>query len=511
MIRFQQSRYTITVPLTEGRELAYNSLSGGLAIMDRDDVDLYYRCDDTLVLDEQESTVQGLAQGGYLVRHDVDELSIVEHQYNAHRYDPNTMILTIAPTLACNFGCDYCFQGQDKPSENMSEEVQDAIIDLVKRVAPKINRLHVAWYGGEPLIRPKIVEALSDRLIAVCDMNQIVYDAMIVTNGFRLTAEIARALYARRVKQVQITLDGMPEYHDQRRALLSGKPTFETITDNVASFIEEVPLTVSVRVNIDERNGPEIHGLMDHLADIGLAGHKNLAVYFAPVEAITDGCHSIADVTLGKSAYAKLETELYQRAFELGLTSLPYPPRFKGTCLAVRPKGFVIVPNGDVHKCWDTVQDHSKKVGTIFNVDALNHDERVLNWLKWTPFDNESCRNCKILPNCTGACAYKFVHAHDTRGEAAVLPCPSWKYNIKEKLVMQAVSSGLIGEADYIADQIVTDPTELCADVELGGHDLPEPMQAMLAQLVDDEPDQLDGDSTVLIQLSDIRRKQPTA
>ncbi len=487
MIRFSRSRYTITIPLTEGRALAYNSLSGGLALLDADELELHDRCVDTLVLDEHDPTVRALVEGGYLVRHDVDELSILEGQYRAHRFDPNTMILTIAPTLACNFGCDYCFQGQDKPAGTMSDEVQDAIVALVDRVAGRINRLHVAWYGGEPLLRMSIIESLSDRLIASCDRNGVAYDAMIVTNGHRLTAPVARALWSRRVKQAQITLDGMPEYHDQRRALLSGKPTFDTIADNVASWIDEVPMTVSVRVNIDDRNGDQITGLIDHLVAVGLSGRSNLALYFAPVEAITDGCHDIAEVTMGKSAYGRLETELHRYAYEKGLSGLPYPPRFRGTCLAVRPKGFVIVPDGDVHKCWDTVHDRGRRVGTIFDVDALNHDERVLDWLRWSPFDHRACRNCRILPNCAGACAYKFVHAHDTRGEAAVLPCPSWKYNIKERLLLRATASGLIGDGDYDPAAVATDPAELCADVELaGGDDLPAAMQAMLRQLADD-------------------------
>lgn len=483
MIRFTQSRYTILVSLTNGGALAYNSLSGGFALMEAHERRLYEQVDEGTVLDETDSTVKALAQGGYIVRHDVDELSVIEHQYNTHRFDPNTMILTIAPTLACNFGCDYCFQGQNKDPETMSPEVQDAVVALVKRVAPKINRLHVAWYGGEPLVRAKIVEALSDRFIAICDSNDIHYDAMIVTNGYKLRAEVARSLYVRRVKQVQVTLDGMPEYHDQRRMLLSGKGTFKTITDNLKEWIDEVPLTVSIRVNIDDRNKEDIHGLLYHLAEVGLARKKNLGVYFAPVEAMTEGCHSIADVTMGKSEHALLEADLYKHAFDVGLTGLPYPPRFRGNCSAVRPKGFVIVPNGDIHKCWDTVSWPERRVGTIFNVDALNHDERVLNWLRWTPFKNDTCRNCRILPNCAGACAYKFVHAHDTRGEAAVLPCPSWKYNIKEKLVLRAVRMNIISEEDYTLKMIRTDPKELCADVHIDdGEALPENMQAMLEQ-----------------------------
>lgn len=484
MSAFVQSRYSITVPLKNGRALAYNSLSGGLALWEADENALYDCVGEGAPVDEYHSTILELAKGGYIVRDDVDELAAIEQQYKAHRYDQNTMILTIAPTLACNFGCDYCFQGQDKAKEAMSQQVQDAIVGLVQRVAPRIKHLHVAWYGGEPLVKVNIIEALSDRLIPLCDSKKIKYDAMIVTNGYKLNAEVARSLYVRRVKTVQITLDGMPDYHDTRRVLLSGKGTFEKITDNIREWIDEVPLSVSVRVNIDSRNAVDIHNLIDYMSEIGLARKKNLQMYFAPIEAMTEGCHNIVDVTMSKMDYGQLETELYRHGFEAGVTSLPYPPRFRGTCAAVRPKGFVIVPNGDIHKCWDTVSWPERKVGTIFNLDALNTDERVLNWLRWTPFENDTCRNCKILPNCAGACAYKFVHAQDTRGEAAVLPCPSWKYNIKEKLVLRAEKMKLISAADYDPEMIRTIPQELCADVHMdGGHELPQNMMAMLQQL----------------------------
>ena len=92
-----------------------------------------------------------------------------------------------------------------------------------------------------------------------------------------------------------------------------------------------------------------------------------------------------------------------------------------------------------------------------------------MQWLQWTPFDNETCKNCKLLPNCAGACAYKFVHAELTRGEAAVLPCPSWKYNIKERLLNRAIAMGAITAEDVDPEAAHTDPSELCADVHLGG------------------------------------------
>jgi uncharacterized protein len=287
---------------------------------------------------------------------------------------------------------------------------------------------------------------------------------MMVTNGYRLTAETAEILHRHKVSTVQVTLDGDAEAHDERRTLLGGQPTFGRIAKNLLAVATSVPIRISIRVNIDSRNSGSIRSLLDRLAELGLGKSRNVGVYFAPVEAITEKCHAVTDVCLSKSGYGALEAELTRYAFDLGLTSLPYPPRFRGLCGAMRPKGFVIAPNGDLHKCWDTITLADQKIGTVFHLDALKTDERHLAWLRWTPFDNETCRNCRILPNCAGSCAHKFVNPEQTRGEGGSLPCPSWKYNINERLVLTAERRGAIGADDYDADQIRTDPSQLCAE-----------------------------------------------
>jgi len=479
------SRYTITTPLRGGRVLAYNSLSGALALWEAEDRLAYAHIAAGGLADAAEESAAQFAHGGFVVPEGTDELALIERQYNAHRYDMSSMILTVAPTLACNFGCDYCFQGQDKPNEGMREDVQDALLALVQRVSPAIKRLHIAWYGGEPLLRRDLIASLSDRLIELCRQRGLAYDAMIVTNGYFLDVEVARKLVDRRVRAAQITLDGLPSYHDARRHLHSKKGTFARIVDNLKAVVDAVPeLAISVRVNIDDRNREDIEGLLDLLAEQGLGGRPNLKLYFAPIEAMTEGCHGVTDVTMSKSRYARLEADLYRHGFKAGLTALPYPPRFHGTCAAVRPRGFVIVPSGDIHKCWDTVSDPSRAIGTLFDLDALNHSELSKAWLRWTPFENQTCRNCKILPNCAGACAYKFVHSGSQRGEAAILPCPSWKYNIRERLLLRAVESGALTRDDYDAEEARTDPQDLCAEVHIdGGAPLPAEMQALYRQI----------------------------
>jgi len=474
------SRYNISVPLKNDRTLVYNSLSGAFALWEAGENAVFAKLEAGTPEAELDSTVlHDLHRGGYIVREGFDELEYLKNDYQTKRFDKGQVVLTIAPTMACNFGCDYCFQGQDKPDDTMSQDVQDRIIAMVENNIPTMRGLGVAWYGGEPLMRHKVIKEMSDRLIAVAKKRRIKYSAIIVTNGFLLTADIARMLAERAVTVAQITLDGTPEHHDTRRHLLSKKPTFERIVENLKVAADAAPSIMwSIRVNIDSRNHKDIRRLIDMLVDAGLGNRKNVKMYFAPVEAMTEGCHNVSDVTMTKQIYGQLEAELTRQAYDAGLTHLPFPPRYHGTCGAVRPGGFVVLPTGDIHKCWDTVSWPDKKVGDIFNLEALSTSEMAMKWLKWTPFDNETCKNCKLLPNCAGACAYKFVHSADTRGEAAVLPCPSWKYNMRERLIHRALGKKMITEDDYEPAAITTIPSELCADVHIdGGKALPDEMQ----------------------------------
>jgi uncharacterized protein len=463
MSAYAESRYNIVVPLKRGRRLVYNSLSASTAVLEADDCAALNR----IATYETEAgaadaVLRDLLRGGFVVPADMDELQIARSEYEAQRYDPGQLTLTIAPTLACNFGCDYCFQGCDKPAGKMQQDVQDAVVALVERASRAVQRIGIAWYGGEPLLALPVIEALSERMRVVAAERRLGYECMIVTNGYRLTADVASRLHRQCIHTAQVTLDGDAESHDERRTTLGGQGTFARITRNLREVIDETPMKISVRVNIDARNAASVRELLDRLAAMGFNRQHNFSVYFAPVEAITEKCHVVSDLCMSKSAYGELEADLVRYAFDRQLTGLPYPPRFRGICGAMRPKGFVVAPTGDLHKCWDTISFPEHRIGTVFDLDALKTDARHRSWLQWTPFENEMCRNCRILPNCAGSCAHKFLNPEQTRGESASLPCPSWKYNIKERLVMMAEHRGAISAGDYDTDQIRTIPSELC-------------------------------------------------
>lgn len=452
------SRYNILIPVKGARALAYNSMSGAFAVWDEADLALYDRVERGEI-EVGAAELQPFLPGGYVVARDSDELDELRRRYEAARFDPTRMVLTIAPTLGCNFSCSYCFQGLDKPWNRIGGHVKDALYAFLEQKTKEMGSLHVAWYGGEPLMDKKSIWDMSERIIDICKRNDCAYSSFIVTNGYFLDVETAKRLYDYKVTTGQVTLDGPAEYHDGRRHLLSKKPTYERIVQNLQDVVASVPITISIRVNVDAQNKDDIKELMDDLAARGLGGKKTLAVYFAPVEAITKECHSCNDETMSKVEYGRLEAELYRYAFEKGLSALPKPPMFHGNCQAVRPNGYLLAPNGDLHKCWDTVMIPDMKVGDIFNPEAVAAHPLQKAWVKWSPFDNATCRACPILPVCAGACAYKFIHADRTLGEGGALPCPSWKFNMAERLFLRAEKMGLVKREDWCDGEVTQQAT----------------------------------------------------
>lgn len=441
------SRYTILVPLRGDQHLAYNTVSQAFSVWDADDFALW-----------SELIRKGSApfapshrpfmQGGYVLNAAADELAEVRKAYEAQRNYDGHVMLTIAPTLACNFACHYCFQGLDKPFNKMIPKVTEATKAYIRNHLEGRKSLHVTWYGGEPLMARDTIYDIAGDTIDFCDANEIKYSSYMISNGYHLTPSVAKKLQQLRVSGVQITIDGDEESHDSRRHLTSGRGSFARILENVKAIAADRLMSVSIRVNMDGQNETEARALLDILHENGLGIHNGISVYFAPVENVAEASKA-CDNCFSKAKYAGIEDKMQAIAFEKGLMSLPKAPSFLGICQAMRSNSYVIVPNGDLHKCWDTVMDPRLRVGSVLGNTRQNDAKTEALWNEWTPFDNPVCSSCTLLPSCAGFCAFKFVHNDYASGEAAKLPCPSWKFNMAEKLFRRAKEKKIISDADW--------------------------------------------------------------
>ena len=440
------SDYTVLVPLSGERNLAYNTVSQAFSIWDENDTALW-----TDLVQSGElpfgAAYRPFVQGGYVVNAEADERRTVRRNYERARHNDGHMMMTIAPTLSCNFGCHYCFQGVDKPLTKMTPKVREATKAYLLDQLHGRRSFHLTWYGGEPLMDMETIWDVSAAAIQYCDENSIKYSSMMISNGYKMTVPVAEKLNKARVSKVQITIDGDEAMHDSRRHLTSGRGTFQKILDNVRAVTERKLLKVSIRINMDGQNEAEARTLLDILQANGFGVHNGVSVYFAPVESVAEaeGCTSC----LPKTEYADLENRLHLLAFEKGLISLPKVPRHLGLCTAVKPNSYVVVPNGDLHKCWDTVMDAKLRVGSVMGSSRKSDTKTEAMWNAWSPFENEVCSNCQLLPACAGACAFKFVHNDYASGETGKLPCPSIKFNMAEQLFLRAKARGFVSDDDW--------------------------------------------------------------
>jgi uncharacterized protein len=393
----------------------------------------------------EENFLDRLIINNFVVPGDVDETILLEEKYNNTRNNNNNVSITILPTLDCNFSCRYCYQGNAKNSEEMSLEVQDKWIRFIKEELNGNKSISITWFGGEPTLSLHVIKRMSDILISYCDRNNIYYTASFITNGYNLTPELVGELYVRRVRYIQITFDGPSEVHNQVRFL---KPayedkggSFDRIIQNINDFVKEYSINTVLRVNVEKRNINQCYQLVDELSE-KIEPNKNVSIYFSPVRASTPSCSNIADYTLDAMEFAEMETKLIEYAFGKKLLVVGLPMHNMGLCVATNKHGYVGTPNGDIHKCWETVSYPEHKVGDIEN---QNKTLTALweKWRSWTPFKEKACRDCKILPNCVGFCAYSFLYPEHYSGNSAALPCPSIKFELENRLKLYLDSHNL--------------------------------------------------------------------
>ena len=136
-------------------------------------------------------------------------------------------MLSIEITRECPLSCPGCYAygdshlGGEKTLRELSDFRGDALVngvlDLVRRHKP----MHVSLVGGEPLIRHR---ELSRILPALSSMGVF---TMVVTSG---VIAIPREWMKIPRFRVAVSVDGLPEHHDERR-----KPaTYERILENIA-------------------------------------------------------------------------------------------------------------------------------------------------------------------------------------------------------------------------------------------------------------------------------------
>jgi uncharacterized protein len=432
----RQSRYNFISEIEDGVRLAFNAATAALVEIEPESYPVIARILEdpaSVTSDEEKQLRDQLIEGGYLVRREKDELAELQVESRRHRTQNPVFFLTIAPTLACNFDCDYCFQSHE--SGRMSRETEAAVIAFSEERIRRSEEVLLTWFGGEPTLCMPTIERLQEALGDLAtrhgaEMNP----ASIVTNGYLLDGKMASRLAASGIEAAQVTLDGPERLHDRRRKLRGGQGTFRTIVKNLAESAEI--LRIVVRVNVDRDNmdaSTEIIGVLD---DAGVLPH--VQVYFAPVNETQNVCADMKGRCFTTDEFAQRQLALYRKLVDVGFKQIDYPePASGGYCGADTENGYVVAPNGLLFKCWEELSlDGKRSVGSLFSKEREPHQQANLGrYRSWQPLGKPRCKRCDILPLCMGGCPLQGLRIDDReRGF-----CSPWKFNLPEMLHLRYV------------------------------------------------------------------------
>lgn len=430
----KSSRYNILVELPGGKKLAFNSVTAALAEIDAETLPRFERLLRAPELTESpadDELRQQMNYARFLCADSLDEVSEQEQRNSEQRQSQQAFFLTVAPTLACNFRCDYCFQSASPVM--MGTRTVEALLRFCETRLAGSEHLMITWFGGEPTLCSKLIISVQQRLAALArrfDVKRI--SASIITNGFLLDATLAQQYKDAGIDEAQITIDGPPEIHNRRRKLAGGHGTFAKIIENLAE-VSRI-LRIVVRINVDSDNADAALQVVEILRQQGLLPRVN--IYFAPVNPAGGACSDVQGRCLSTQAFSKLQTRLDAELVDRGINRIEYPMIAPGGyCGAGHVNSYVVAPNGLLFKCWEELSlDPALSVGDIFGGERSPQQQRNFDrYEKWNPFTKSECRECRILPLCLGGCPKAATDAADTNHGY----CSPWRYNLREMLVLR--------------------------------------------------------------------------
>lgn len=438
------SRYNRLFRASDGTWLAFNSWTTALAEIEPEQVEFVralLAAPDATPCDsgEKRAIREGMLEARFLVEDEEDELATAKADLLRDRFRTDQLHLTIAPTMDCNFRCDYCFEEHLKVS--MSKAVQDRLVAFAAEKLAVGKALYVTWYGGEPLLPRSypVLERLSEGFLELCRPRGIDYQAHLVTNGFFLDRPKLERLVELGVRKVQVTLDGPPEQHDARRHLIGGRGTFERILQNLKDTVDLADF--QVRVNVDARNSMQALEVVEILVAEGLG--KKVRPYLAQVTHDGAACGNIQELCYSSQDFARMEVEVYREAARRGLPLSRYPFRLAGAfCTADRMNGYVVAPNGLLFKCWHEVtMSPERSIGSL--LDGQQPAQRAIEdrWLGWDALSKTGCRSCDVMPLCHGGCPLEAMR-HPERDRGA---CEHYKFELEPLLEVRHLHRGAEG------------------------------------------------------------------
>ena len=325
--------------------------------------------------------------------------------------DTDEVQLFYAPTYACNFACSYCYQSEYPPEPAAEPRTMAEAFYRYVDATFAGRRKYVTLFGGEPLLsgarNHEAVEAIVDGAVARG------LELAVVTNGYELGSYLDTLTRAK-IREIQITIDGVGPLHDGRRPLKGGGATFERVVAGVEATLAR-DIAVNLRVVVDRENLAGLVPLARFAKERGWLAHRrfktqlgrNYELHYCQIE--QNRLYSRLELHRELYALAKLHPEvleLHRPAFGVARAvadngALP-PPLFDA-CPGCKTE-WAFDATGRIYACTATVGKPGEALGTFYPEVRLDA-AAVAEWQDRDVLAIEACRSCALQLACGGGCA----------------------------------------------------------------------------------------------------------
>ncbi|MHB8810374.1 MAG: geopeptide radical SAM maturase [Desulfobulbaceae bacterium] len=316
--------------------------------------------------------------------------------------------------LACNFACQYCYEGDLKADgQAMSATTAAQTVAFLKEryATRQRQKLTLDFYGGEPLLYVERILSIARPLKEFVEARGGEFRFSLVTNGSLLTRATVEQLLPAGLYAAKVTVDGPPEEHNRLRPYKSGAPSFDVILANVRACHDLV--RIGFGGNYTRDNFSRVAELLDIVAERGMGPAHFGAVQFHPViqsadqyanPEFSDGCRTADEPWLADAALF-VRAEAIRRGY-------PTPKLIPSPCMVDLDDAFVVNHDGTPFKCVAMIGHPQYAVGDVRK--GLGDVGTICRRDIWR--GNEECGECAYLPLCFGGCRYMELQRSGTIG-----------------------------------------------------------------------------------------------
>lgn len=400
------SRFNSIEHRSDGKVIVWNSVTGSInSFGSQRGAEVMAILQGTAVDLDDSRLVAYLVRRGLLVPKELDEYEDFRAAAIANHNRSDRLGLILLASEECNFRCVYCYETFSRGV--MRPSVRNGVKNLLRRKAPDVKALSIAWFGGEPLHGFTAIADIAPHAKELADKYGCALDSHITTNGYLLSRDRAEKLLEWGVRRFQVTLDGPAEIHDSHRPLAGGGSTFDVILQNLRELQQiDARYAVTIRVNFDRAMALRLDGFLQDLA--GQFEHDpRFCVAFHPVGqwgGPNDDELDVFKVKPGHVARLRLLESASEAGVRVSGSLVDACGLGEGVCYAARPYSFVVGANGALMKCTVALdKDRRNVVGELNENGDLVLDQAAL--ARWTEpaFESDAtCRECTLLGCCQG-------------------------------------------------------------------------------------------------------------